>query len=195
MVKLALLDIRYEKLKTVKENIYSSEKGSIELFEMDASIKKDHEITLKKIKKITKSIDVIINGAGINDATPFFDIDYKNWKKVIDSQITATFFSCQVFGKEMVSNKHGSIINISSASSGPPLSKAFAYSVSKASIKNLTFNLAREWAKNDVRVNALRPGFFPTMNIKNIDSKKKQILEHTPMYRFGETTELIGVFI
>ena len=95
----------------------------------------------------------------------------------------------------MLNKKKGSIINISSASSGPPLSKAFAYSVSKASIKNLTYNLAREWAKNNVRVNALKPGFFPTKwNIKNfIDNKrKKQILNHTPMNRFGETSELIG---
>ena len=192
---LALIDIRYNKIKLVKENINSQNNQMIELFQMDASIKKDHEVTLKKIKKKFKSIDVIINGAGINDATPFFDISYKNWLNVIDSQLTATFFGCQVFGKEMLNKKKGSIINISSASSGPPLSKAFAYSVSKASIKNLTYNLAREWAKSNVRVNALRPGFFPTKwNIKNfIDNKrKKQILNHTPMNRFGETSELIG---
>ena len=62
-------------------------------------------------------------------------------------------------------------------------------------IKNLTYNLAREWAKNNVRVNALKPGFFPTKwNIKNFidDKRKKQILNHTPMNRFGETSELIG---
>ena len=67
-------------------------------------------------------------------------------------------FGCQVFGKQMLEQGSGSIINISSASSGPPLSKAFTYSVAKAGIKNLTQNLAREWATQGVRVNALSPG-------------------------------------
>jgi len=95
----------------------------------------------------------------------------------------------------MVQKGSGSIINISSASAGPPLSKAFTYSVAKAGILNLTQNLGREWAKQGVRVNALRPGFFPTeWNRKNFITKEREgaILGHTPMGRFGEPTELIG---
>ena len=98
----------------------------------------------------------------------------------------------------MIKNKYGSIINISSVSSGPPLSKAFTYSVSKAGIKNLTQNLGREWGNKGVRVNAIKPGFFPTKwNKKNFLNKKRinQIMSHTPMVRFGETKELIGVII
>ena len=98
----------------------------------------------------------------------------------------------------MIKNKYGSIINKSSSSSGPPLSKAFTYSVSKAGIKNLTQNLGREWGNKGVRVNAIKPGFFPTKwNKKNFLSKKRinQILSHTPMVRFGETKELVGVII
>ena len=89
----------------------------------------------------------------------------------------------------MLDRGNGSIINISSASAGPPLSKAFSYSVAKAGIYNLTQNLGREWAKKGVRVNALRPGFFPTeWNRKNFISKEREaaILGHTPMERFGE---------
>ena len=95
----------------------------------------------------------------------------------------------------MVKNKSGSIINISSASAGPPLSKAFAYSASKAGIKNLTQNLGREWGKSGVRVNAIRPGFFPTKwNKKNFitPERKKSILNHTPMNRYGVPSELLG---
>ena len=95
----------------------------------------------------------------------------------------------------MVNQNSGSIINISSASAGPPLSKAFTYSVSKAGIKNLTQNLGREWGQNGVRVNAIRPGFFPTeWNKKNFITKKRenQILNHTPMKRFGHPSELVG---
>ena len=116
----------------------------------------------------------------------------------MQSQITATMLGCKIFGSQMLKQKRGSIINISSASAGPPLSKAFAYSVAKAGIKNLTMNLAREWAMNNVRVNAIRPGFFPTnWNKKNfINPQREQaIMNHTPMKRFGEPNELIGAAI
>ena len=116
----------------------------------------------------------------------------------MDSQITGTMIACQVFGKEMLKQKSGSIINISSASAGPPLSKAFPYSVAKAGIKNLTMNLAREWAMSNVRVNAIRPGFFPTeWNKKNFIDKEREtaIMSHTPMKRFGHPSELIGATI
>ena len=98
----------------------------------------------------------------------------------------------------MAANKSGSIINISSASAGPPLSKAFAYSASKAAIKNLTQNVAREFAKDGVRVNAIRPGFFPTKwNLENFlsDERIESIMDHTPMRRFGHPKELIGSVI
>ena len=95
----------------------------------------------------------------------------------------------------MVRRGSGSIINLSSASAGPPLSKAISYSVAKAGIKNLTQNLGREWGTNGVRVNALRPGFFPTeWNRKNFitPEREKAILGHTPMERYGTPKELLG---
>ena len=107
-------------------------------------------------------------------------------------------FACQIFGKLMIKNKKGSIINISSASSGPPLSKAFIYSAAKSGIKNLTQNLAREFAQYNVRVNAIRPGFFPTeWSKKNFIDKKreKSILNHTPMKRYGLPKELVGAIL
>lgn len=98
----------------------------------------------------------------------------------------------------MLENGGGSIVNISSASAGPPLSKAFAYSAAKAGIKNLTQNLGREWATQGVRVNAIRPGFFPTdWNRKNFITSEREaaILGHTPMGRYGEVEELVGALI
>ena len=142
--------------------------------------------------------DILINGAGINAATPFLDIELDEFYDVINSQITSTLLGCQVFGEYMLTQGKGSIINISSASAGPPLSKAFAYSVAKAGILNLTQNLGREWGTQGVRVNAIRPGFFPTeWNKKNFitEERKKAILNHTPMARYGEVDELVGAII
>ena len=98
----------------------------------------------------------------------------------------------------MLKRGKGSIINISSASAGPPLSKAFTYSIAKAGILNLTQNLAREWGTQGVRVNAIRPGFFPTeWNRKNfiIKNVKQLFFAHTPMARYGEVEELVGAII
>ena len=98
----------------------------------------------------------------------------------------------------MLEKSSGSIVNISSASAGPPLSKAFTYSIAKAGILNLTQNLGREWGTSGVRVNAIRPGFFPTKwNQENfITAEREQaILNHTPMNRFGEPDELVGAML
>src|SRR5438445_667361 len=101
-------------------------------------------------------------------------------------------------GGHLVKQRSGSIINISSASAGPPLSKAFTYSVAKAGIKNLTQNLAREWGTQGVRVNALRPGFFPTeWSMKNFITADREaaIHGHTAMRRYGHASELVGAVI
>ena len=88
----------------------------------------------------------------------------------------------------------GSVINISSASSGPPLSKVVAYSVAKAGVNNLTQFLAKEWAPHNIRVNALAPGFFPAEQNKKVLTKDRidSIMNHTPMNRFGKPEELVG---
>ena len=139
-----------------------------------------------------------MNGSGINSPTPFLELTLDEWYSVTDSQITATFLGCQVIGAHMLKNSSGTIINISSASADPALSKAFPYSVAKAGIRNLTQNLGREWGTQGVRVNAIRPGFFPTeWNRRNFITPEREqaILSHTPMKRFGEPKELIGAAV
>lgn len=140
-------------------------------------------------------IDVLLNGAGVNASTPVFKITTEEIDRILGVHLTGTLNACQVFGETMIRQKKGSIINFASVSMGPPLSKAFVYSAAKAAVFNLTQNLAREWAPSNVRVNALRPGFFPTeWSMKHfIDSKRKaRILQHTPMGRFGKPEELVG---
>ena len=91
----------------------------------------------------------------------------------------------------------GSIINISSVSSDPPLSRVFTYSASKAAVNNITKYLAREFAPENVRVNAIIPGFFPAEQNRKILSPERieSIMSHTPMNRFGEAEELQGAAV
>lgn len=192
---IALLDLRIKKVEKVKKELNEEGFNKIICQKINVKNKNEHIIALKKILRKFNKIDILINGAGINSPSDFLDISIKEWNSILSSQLTGTFLACQVFGKHMLSNKKGSIINISSASSGPPLSKAFTYSVAKSGIKNLTQNLGREWGTQGVRVNAIKPGFFPTeWNKKNfITPKRKQsILKHTPMNRYGKPNELLG---
>lgn len=140
-------------------------------------------------------MSVLVNAAGINSSTPFFEISLDEWHRILDANLTAVFLACQVFSRLMVANGNGgSIINISSASSGPPLSKVLAYSVAKAGLNNLTQYLARELAPQGIRVNAIAPGFFPAEQNRRLltDERVAAILEHTPAGRLGEPDELIG---
>jgi NAD(P)-dependent dehydrogenase (short-subunit alcohol dehydrogenase family) len=195
---VAVMDRRLHKARAVEDGLRNDGHSRVVSIEMDVTRRQDHEEALDAILKRFGRVDVLVNGAGINGATPFFDITLEEWHAILDSHITGTFLGCQVFGRHMAECGSGSIINVSSASAGPPLSKAFAYSVAKAGIKNLTQNLGREWGTKGVRVNALRPGFFPTeWNRKNFITPEREtaILGHTPMARYGQPQELVGAVL
>jgi len=165
---------------------------------VDATSKSDLQAALDAILKEFGHVDILINAAGINSATPFFEITEEEWQKILDVDLKSVFLACQVFGKQMVeAGNGGSIINISSASSGPPLSKVFTYSVAKGGVNQITMFLAREFAPHKVRVNAILPGFFPAEQNRKVltPERVKQIMNHTPMNRFGEPSELVGVTI
>lgn len=196
-VDIAILDKDEAKLKPIIEKLKATGVKAVGIT-LDVTKKEDLVRAKNDVLKRFSKIDILINGAGVNAPTPFFEIKEEEWQAILDSHIKATFLSCQVFGEEMVEQKSGSIINMSSASAGPPLSKAFTYSVAKAGIRNLTQNLGREWATKGVRVNCLRPGFFPTEWSKKhfIDeARNAAILGHTPMGRYGKPEELVGAVL
>ena len=196
-MKVVCCDLRLEDAKRTADEINSSG-GSAITCSIDVRDKQAFEHALETTLNTFGRLDCVLNGAGINASTPFFEISVEEWNNILAVQLTGTMLSCQVFGKYLVGQGKGSIINISSASSGPPLSKAFTYSVAKAGIKNLTQNLAREWGDKGVRVNALRPGFFPTeWSMKNFitPEREKAILGHTAMKRYGRPDELVGAVL
>jgi NAD(P)-dependent dehydrogenase (short-subunit alcohol dehydrogenase family) len=140
-------------------------------------------------------VDIVVNGAGVNSATPFFDITEEEFDRIVQVNLKGVFLGCQVFGKYLVDRgQGGSIINLGSMSGVVPLSRVFTYSATKGAVHNLSLNLAREWAPHKVRVNVLVPGFFPAEQNRKILSPDRvtNIMAHTPMKRFGEARELIG---
>jgi NAD(P)-dependent dehydrogenase (short-subunit alcohol dehydrogenase family) len=150
------------------------------------------------VEKQLGPVDILVNAPGLNSSVPFFEIDLDEWHRILDANLTSVLVACQVFGRGMVeAGRGGSIINISSASSGPPLSRVLSYSVAKAGLNNLTQYLARELAPNGIRVNAIAPGFFPAEQNRKLltEERVRAIIGHTPAGRLGEADELVGTAV
>jgi NAD(P)-dependent dehydrogenase (short-subunit alcohol dehydrogenase family) len=157
------------------------------------------------------AVTVLVNAAGGNkpEATlppgaDFCKLPIAAWNTVFDLNLVGgALLPCQVFGETMVAAGRGSIINIASMAGMIPLSRVVAYAAAKAAVINLTQFLAREWATKGVRVNAISPGFFPAEQNRTLLYKEDgsyterghQIINHTPMARFGEPHELAGATV
>ncbi|HEY3756137.1 MAG TPA: SDR family oxidoreductase [Opitutaceae bacterium] len=161
----------------------------------EATSRADVDGLLAAVLARSGRVDIVINGAGINSATPFLDIAEEEFDRILRVNIKSVFLGCQVFGRHLLERgEGGSIINLGSMSGLTPLSRVFTYSASKAAVHNLTKNLAREWAARKVRVNTLVPGFFPAEQNRKVLTPERvaTIMSHTPMNRFGEARELVG---
>ena len=196
-----------ERLK--KENVDS--KG----YYMNAMDKESLRKTRDEILKDFGKVDILLNACGGNmkDATTssdlsFFDLPLSSLEKVVALNLFAgAMLTSQVFGEVMVKNKEGgSIINISSMNAFRPLTRIPGYSAAKAAVSNFTQWLAVHFAQEynkKLRVNAIAPGFFSTKQNhyllfdenENLTPRGKSIIEHTPMGRFGDPEDLIGVCI
>lgn len=216
--KVAILDLHQEAAeKTAKE---IRDEGYVaygyEANVLDAeSLKKAHENILKDLGKV----DILINGAGGNNARAntdkeyyekgdidnadiksFFDLDPNGVSFVFNLNFLGTLLPSQEFAKDMVDRKGCSILNISSMNAFTPLTKIPAYSGAKAAVSNFTKWLAVHFSKVGIRVNAIAPGFFSTTQNKNLlwnpdgtpTARTGKIIAATPMGRFGEVEELVG---
>jgi NAD(P)-dependent dehydrogenase (short-subunit alcohol dehydrogenase family) len=164
-------------------------------FSAEATSRKDLSALLAAVLKRSGRVDILVNGAGTNSATPFLDISDEEFERILRVNVGSVFLACQVFGKFLVERgEGGSIINVGSMSGLVPLSRVFTYSATKAAVHNLTKNLAREWAPRRVRVNTLVPGFFPAEQNRKVLTPERvaSIMGHTPMGRFGEARELVA---
>ncbi len=161
----------------------------------EATSKAEVQGLLDAVLKRSGRVDIVVNGAGVNSATPFFDIAEDEFERIVRVNVKSVFLGCQVFGKYLVERgQGGSIINLGSMSAVIPLSRVFTYSLTKGAVHNLSLNLAREWAPHKVRVNVLVPGFFPAEQNRKVLTPERvtSIMGHTPMKRFGDAKELIG---
>ncbi|MDL2287691.1 SDR family oxidoreductase [Eubacteriales bacterium OttesenSCG-928-G02] len=218
--KVAVLDLDQEKADEVAKSI--TDKGYKAMgFSCNVLDKESISEANDKIISVYGDVDILINGAGGNnpkaqttkeyyntgdldeDITTFFDLSKEGMQFVFDLNFMGTFLPTQVFTKGMVKREDGIIINISSMNSYRPLTKIPAYSAAKSSISNFTMWLAVHFAKVNIRVNAIAPGFFVTKQNENLlfntdktpTKRTDKILNSTPMNRFGKPEELIGTLL
>ncbi len=216
-VNVAICDLDEEKLNTVCQELQGN-KGNISSFVCDVL---DVEILKKTATKIMENygrIDFLINGAGGNSPSAtteqeyydssskensFFTLTPENLRKNMDLNFFGTVFPSQIFTPYMVESQQGAIINFSSMNAYTPLTKIPTYSAGKAAVANFTQWFANYLAHTGIRVNAIAPGFFDTIQTKKLWyneqnqmlPRAKKILERTPMQRFGVPQELVGTVL
>ena len=218
--KVAMLDINEEAVTnfaaSIREEGYTAKGYRCDVLDK-ASLEAVHEAVLKDFGPC----DILLNGAGGNNARAntdlehfnsgdlerevktFFDLEQPGVEWVFRLNFIGTLLPTQVFGKDMVEREGCNIVNVSSMNAFTPLTKIPAYSGAKAAISNFTQWLAVHFAPAGIRVNALAPGFFVTNQNRDLlfnpdgtpSARAGKILAATPMGRFGEAEELVGTLL
>ena len=159
----------------------------------DVSDRGSLESAARKTVADLGKIDILVNCAGITKRTPTVDVSDEEWDSILETNLTGTWRSCQVFGKHMLERGYGRIINIGSLASFIGLFEVAAYTASKSGVAGLTRALAVEWGHRGVNVNAIAPGVYRTaLNEHLLDGTErgKEFLLRTPLKRFGRLDEL-----
>lgn len=179
-----------EQAQKIKEEL-SKQGKKIEIFKADVSkrveVRKLIEFTLEKFK----TIDALINNAGISQTKLFTEITDEDWNHMIQTNLTSAFYCSQEVLPTMIHNKKGCIINISSIWGITGASCEVHYSVAKAGMNGLTKALAKEVGPSNIRVNAIAPGIINTdMNQQYSEEELEEIKQEIPLEKIGETMEI-----
>jgi NAD(P)-dependent dehydrogenase (short-subunit alcohol dehydrogenase family) len=152
------------------------------------------ETVLSKLGRV----DILVNAAGKTFRKPTVAVSDAEWSDLMDTNLAGTLRACQSFYEPLKASGRGRVVNIASLGSFTGLFEATAYCASKAAVLSLTRSLAIEWARDQICVNAIAPGVFPTdLNRKLIEGTPRgnEFIVRTPMKRFGKAEELGGTAV
>jgi len=191
---VAIAARREDKLKEVAEEIEALGRKALILV-MDVTKEEEIAAGFAKIKKEWQKLDIVVNNAGISSAAPAEEMSFEDWQKVVDVNLTGVFLVAKHAGALMKEKKYGRIINLASIYGlvGNSAFNVANYHATKGAVVNLTRALAAEWAKYQITVNAIGPGFFEsemTGDFINTDDFKQYVAISCPMKRVGKNGEL-----
>ena len=178
-------------LDKVREEIEALPKGSCDMVVGDVGNPKTVEEMFKRIYKQCDALDVLVNNAGISHIGLITDMSDKEWGRMLDTNLSSVFYCCRAVAPEMVSQKSGKIINISSMWGTSGASCEVAYSATKSGVNGLTKALAKELAPSNIQVNAIACGVIDTAMNQHLSDEDKLILKNEiPSGRFGTPEEV-----
>ena len=176
--------------KELKEQL-QKEGYEIEIFKADVSKKEQCEELVKYTLEKHKKIDILINNAGIDKYQLITEVTQEDWNEIINTNLYSAFCMCQEVLPNMIHNKNGCIINISSMWGIVGASTEVVYSISKAGLDGLTKALAKEVGPSNIRVNSIAPGYIETdMNKDYSEKEKLEIIEDIPLEKLGKTEDI-----
>lgn len=182
--------LNYNKSESYAQDV-QKEVSNVDIFKADVSKKGEANALIDFAIKEYGRIDVLINNAGISQNKLFTEITDEEWNNIINTNLNSAFFCSREAVKNMIHNKKGLIINISSIWGITGSSCEVAYSTSKAALNGFTKALAKELGPSNIRVNAIAPGIINTeMNSYLSDEELEKIKDEIPLERIGETIDI-----
>ena len=167
------------------------ENKEIDIYKANIANEEETQEMIKYVIKKYKKIDVLINNAGIDKIQLVTEVTKKDWDEIINTNLYGTFYISQQAAKNMIQNKQGKIINISSIWGQIGASMEVVYSISKAGVDGLTKALAKELGPSGIQVNSIAPGFIQTeMNAEYNKKELEEIKYEIPLQKLGECTDI-----
>ena len=167
-------------------------------YAFDISLAGEVEVGIQQIEQDLGNIDVLVNNAGIQHRAPLEEFKLEDWDRVIHTNLTGAFVVSKAVVKGMIARQSGKIINICSLQSELGRQSIAPYAAAKGGLKMLTRAMATEWAKHNIQVNGIGPGYFKTDMTKALYENPgfdTWLLNRTPANRWGNAEELIGTLI
>ena len=163
--------------------------------QMDVSSMEQIQGSVEQAVEVFGRIDILVNNVGVAPANPAEKVTEQDYDMTMDLNVKATFFTAQAVGKHMIDQRGGRIINMSSQAGFIALEDEAIYCTSKAAINHMTRNLASEWAKYNITVNAVAPTFIETPGTEpwlNDPEFRQSVIDRIPLGRVGQPVEVAG---
>lgn len=197
----ALLDVNAESIMNLKEDL--EKRFRVRVLAMPVDITDSRQVT-DAVNAVVDSfgrIDILVNCHGVGQWSRAEEMEEKDWNRMLDVNLKGVFLMCQAVGQYMIRQKCGKIINIASMSGtivNKPQPQAH-YNASKAGVIMLTKSLAAEWAKHNINVNSVSPGYTLTPLVKNLLKTQPEYADYwkplVPLGRFAEPSDIVGAVL